>query len=77
MILFTFTSVFGTICSSFVSIKLRILGFSVLIGSNMGWLITIDKGDVALLGLFGSYLCIAIYGLYAHVKLYRKLTKTR
>jgi len=77
MLILTFLSVTGTVCAAFVSVKLRIFGFAVLIVSNVGWLIVVDKGDVALVGLFGSYLGIAVYGLWAHVKLYRRLGEKR
>jgi hypothetical protein len=67
--------VFGTLCSSLANIKVKVVGFCVLICSNAGWLLTIDKSDAALVGLFGSYFVIAIIGVVTHVSFLRRVGK--
>lgn len=75
MIVLTVMSVFGTLCSSLANIKVKVVGFCVLICSNAGWLITIDKSDSALVGLFGSYFVIAIIGVVTHISFLRRIGK--
>lgn len=77
MLILTFLSVLGTTGSMFANIKLRILGFIILIGANIGWLLTIDWSDMSLVWFFFAQLCIAIGGILIHARLYKKLKQGR
>jgi len=75
MIVLTVMSVFGTLLCSLANIKVKVVGFCVLICSNAGWLMTINRNDMALVGLFGSYFVIAIIGVVTHVSFLRRIRK--
>jgi hypothetical protein len=77
MIILTFLSVLGTTGSMFANVKLRIIGFVILIGSNTGWLLTINWSDMSLVWFFFAQLCIAICGIAIHARLYKQLKQER
>jgi len=70
-----YLSITGTLLSSMVSLRVRMVGFAVLICSNTGWLIYTDKTKLDYLQLFGAYLLIAAFCLWSHIKFYRKNRK--
>jgi hypothetical protein len=60
MIITTFTSIIGTALVACVGLRLRLIGFLTLVFSNTLWVLTVT--DINFLVLFGTYLCLAMYG---------------